>query len=113
MLYGGGNVLKLRYYRELKGMTLEELGKIVGVTDGTISNYERGTRRPNYEMLLKLSEALGTDVSHLLGTAPDDDVAEYLEELRERPETRMLLRASRGMTKENIDAIVKLMETFK
>ena len=106
-------MLKIRYYRERKGMTLEELAKIVGVTDGTISNYERGTRRPNYEMLLKLSEALDTDVSHLLGTAPDDDVAEYLEEIRSRPEIRMLLDVSRGATKENIEAIVKLMESIK
>jgi len=105
-------MLKLRYYRELKGMTLEELGKIVGVTDGTISNYERGTRRPNYEMLLKLSEALGTDVSHLLGTAPDDDVAEYLEYLRSRPECRMLLDVSKGVSKENIEAVAKMLEGF-
>ena len=106
-------MLRLKYYRELRGMTLEELGKIVGVTDGTISNYERGTRKPNYEMLLKLSEALGTDVAHLLGTAPDDDVSEYLEELRSRPELRMLLEVSRGVTKENIEAVAKMMEGFQ
>lgn len=106
-------MLRLRFFRERKGLTLEELGQMVGVTDGTISNYERGTRKPNYEMLLKLSEALDTDVSHLLGTAPDDDVIEYLEDLRSRPELRMLLEVSRGVTKENIEAVAKMMEGFQ
>lgn len=105
-------MLRLRYYRELRGMTLQELGNIVGVTDGTISNYERGTRKPNYEMLLKLSEALGTDVSHLLGTAPDDDIIEYIEEVRDRPEIRQLLEVSRGVSKENIEAVVKMIQGF-
>lgn len=106
-------MLRLRYYRELRGLTLEELGKIVGVTDGTVSNYERGTRKPNYEMLLKLSEALGTDVAHLLGTAPDDDMAEYIEDLRSRPELRLLLRVSKRTSKENIEAVTKMLEGFQ
>lgn len=35
----------------------------------------------------------------------DDDLAEYLEDLRARPETRTLLEASRGMTKEQVEAM--------
>lgn len=105
-------MLRIRFYRERKGMTMQELADIVGCTDGTISNYELGKRKPNYEMLLKLSEALDTDVSHLLGNAPDDDMIEYLEDLRSRPELRMLLDVSRGVTKENIEAVAKMLEGF-
>ena len=106
-------MFRLRYFRNLRGLTMKELGNIVGCTEGAISNYELGKREPSYEMLLKLSEALGTDVSHLLGTAPDDDVLEYLEDLRSRPELRMLLDVSRGVTKENIEAVSKMMEGFQ
>lgn len=105
-------MIRLRYYRNMRGLTMKELGNMVGCTEGAISNYERGTREPGYEMLLKLSEALGTDVSHLLGTAPDDDVSEYLEYLRTRPECRMLLDVSRGVSKENIEAVAKMLEGF-
>ena len=107
-------MLKIKYYRKLKGLTLEELAKMVGVTDGTISNYERGTRKPSYEMLLKLSEALDTDVAHLLGTASEeDDLSEYLEELRTRPEMKMLFDSSRHMSMAQVKAIVAMIEGFK
>lgn len=38
----------------------------------------------------------------------DTELAEYLDDLRDRPETRMLLAATRGMTKEQ----VKIMADF-
>ena len=104
---------RIRFFRERKGMTMKELGEKVGVTEGAISNYELGKREPSFEKLLQISEVLGTDVSHLLGTAPDDDVLEYLEDLRDRPELRALLKVSRGVTKENIEAVAKMMEGFQ
>lgn len=107
-------MLKIKYYRKLKGLTLEELAKMVDVTDGTISNYERGTRKPSYEMLLKLAEALDTDVAHLLGTASEDDeLLEYLEELRTRPEMKMLFDSSRHMSIDQVKAIVAMIEGFR
>lgn len=71
-------MVNLKYYRELRGLTMEELGKKVGCTLSAISNYERGKREPNYEMLLKLSEALDTDVYHLLGKAEPDITESYV-----------------------------------
>lgn len=95
-------------------MTMKELGDKVGCSQAAISLYELGKREPKYEMLLKMAEALGTDVAHLLGTVEDDpDMAEYLDELRTRPEMRMLFQTSKGMTKEQIDAVVAMIEGFK
>lgn len=45
--------------------------------------------------------------------AADDDFAEYLEELRTRPEMRMLFDSSRGMSPEQVKAIVQMIENFK
>ena len=108
-------MIRLRDYRLRAGMTLKELGDKVGASESAISLYELGKREPKYEMLLKLAEALDTDVAHLLGTAEDDDpdLAEYIEELRTRPEMRMLFQTSKGMTKEQVDAVVAMLEGFK
>ncbi len=110
---------RIRYYRERKGLTMEELGKIVGVTDGTISNYERGTRDPKPEMLLKLADALDTDVNALLGREqyPDPyeeeaELKEYLEELRTRPEMKMLFQVGKHMTVEQVKNLVAMIEGF-
>lgn len=56
---------KIREVRKLRKMTMKELGQAVGVAESTISQYETGKRNPDHEMLLKLSECLGTTYAHL------------------------------------------------
>jgi len=41
------------------------------------------------------------------------ELAEYLEDLRTRPETRALLEASRGMTKEQIEKMADFAKTLR
>lgn len=60
-------MLKLREIRKAADMTMKELGAKVGVTESAIGLYETGKREPNYEMLLRLSEALGCQVSDIMG----------------------------------------------
>lgn len=69
---------EMRKIRKAKGLTMKELGSIVGVTESAISQYETGKRQADYEMLLKLSEALGCSVDDLFNEekekpAADDD----------------------------------------
>lgn len=51
-------------------MTMKELGKKVGVSESAIQLYETQKRKPDYEMLLKLSEALDCSVLELLHGLP-------------------------------------------
>lgn len=73
-------MILIREYRTRLGMTMKELGDKVGVTESAISLYELGKRKPDYEMLLKLSEALNTDVNHLLGKGLYDDLQRIAED---------------------------------
>lgn len=58
---------RLRRLRKGYGLTQEDLAKMVGVNKQTISQYERGVRRPDLEMLTRLSERLGTTTDYLVG----------------------------------------------
>lgn len=58
---------RLRRAREAKGLTQEQLGKLLNVTDATINRYEKGTRQPAPAMLRRLAETLGVSVDYLLG----------------------------------------------
>lgn len=60
-------MIALRDIRKSRHMTMKELGKKVGVTEAAIGYYETGKRLINYEMLLKLSEALDCSVADILG----------------------------------------------
>ena len=68
---------RIRELRKAKNMTLKDLGKILGVAESTVSQYETGKRQPDNETLLKLGEFFGVPVGYLLGSeiekAPSSD----------------------------------------
>lgn len=70
---------KILRLRVMKGMTQIELGKAVGVTSKSIQNYENGLRTPKKEIVVKLAEVLGVELSDLLS---DED--EFLIEVHEK-----------------------------
>jgi len=78
--------------------------------------------KPSADVLEKLSAYFGKSIDLILGNEPkekatidsvDDDLKEYLEELRERPEMRMLFSTTKTATKAQIEAIVKMVEEMQ
>lgn len=63
----------VREVRKAKGLTMKELGALCDVSESTISNIEKGKRKPSFEVMLKLGEALNSTVGELFF-----DVDEYL-----------------------------------
>ena len=59
-------MLMMRAARKAKGLTMKELGKLVGVSESAISQYETGKREMDYETLLKIGEVLGCSADYLL-----------------------------------------------
>ena len=58
---------KIRLRREQLGLSQSELAKRIGVTQGSIGNYENGVSNPKMELLPRLFEALNTDANFLFG----------------------------------------------
>lgn len=55
--------------RKEKGLTQQELADRLGTTKSTISMYERGERRPNFEIAEAITDFFGVDLSYLIGTS--------------------------------------------
>lgn len=92
----------LRSRRKEKHMTMKQLGSIVGVSEGAISQYETGKRQADFETLLKLGDALDCSVDYLLrGTVPPEDKKEPTPETED------------GRTKEFVELFEKLGDTEK
>lgn len=53
--------------RQLKGITQEQLAKMLGITQGAVAQWENGLTHPSFEMLPKVAEALGLTVDELIG----------------------------------------------
>jgi len=57
--------------RKALHLSQTELGRRIGVTKQTISNYETGTREPDFETLDALTNALNVNLGYLVGSTDD------------------------------------------
>ena len=62
---------RLRMARNKRGLTQEQLGDLVHVSDATINRYEREKSDPDTVMLRQLAAELGTTPDYLLGLTDD------------------------------------------
>ena len=51
---------RIKEYRKKRGLTQKELGKMIGVTDASIGNYELGNQNPRSAVVPLLCKALMT-----------------------------------------------------
>ncbi len=54
---------KIKYFRDLRGISQEMLGKLSGINSTTIKKYEHGIRNPKVDQLLKIANALGISIN--------------------------------------------------
>ena len=99
---------------KVSGMCLK-----IGLSKSAMSDLKNGRKKSlSSKTLTKIAEFLGVPVDYLLGIElnPDSlpsDVAEYLEDLRSRPETRALLEASRSMTREQVEKMAEFAKVLR
>ncbi len=77
---------RLRHHRKRKGLTLQELGEMVGRPAPYLSMLENGRRRPRGDHVADLASALGVDTGDLLSPEAPSQRAELEIEL-ERVQT--------------------------
>ena len=71
--------VNLKFLRKKKGLSQIELGKIAGITERTIYNYETGEKYPKPRTLASLANALEVPEQLLESGNPDTDFGEYSE----------------------------------
>ena len=67
---------KIKYYRNLRGMTQEELAEYLNTSPQTISRYENGDRKTNNDTLFALAKLFKISINDFF---PSFDNAEFLE----------------------------------
>lgn len=60
---------KIKFLREKKGLSQNEIARMIGVSRYTVMNWESGKRNPDSEMLKIIAEVLETSVAYLVGEA--------------------------------------------
>ena len=94
---------KLKELRQRKGKSLQELADAVGASKAHIWDLETGrTKNPTIDLLTKLSKALGTSISELVGENPESENAD--------PNALMMFREFKGLGSDDQETIRLMME---
>lgn len=95
---------KLRRLREKREWTQKYAAKIFGITNAALSNYERGERTPDANMLKKFAEVYGVSIDFLVGReenvinntlesnliVTDENDLRYIDELIGKPAVEII-----------------------
>ena len=104
----------LRELRIKAGLSQEELAKKLGLAKSTISMYENGAREPSLETLEAIADTfMNTLTDSKKSVEVSDELQQYLEELKNRNEMRILFSVAKNATKEDVMQAVKIIEALK
>lgn len=114
---------RMKQLRERMNKTKAQVARELNMPYTTYVNYEKEAREPNSENLIQIANYFNVSVDYLIGrsndeetvrsTNADQELQEYLEELKNRPEMRMLFSVSKNATKEDVEQAVKIIEALK
>lgn len=116
----GGGVLRvslgerLRKARALSGLTQKQAAGAVGVSRSSLNMYERDERDPDSQTLSRLAQVYRVSADWLLGTTDDPTPPRLTKRLSPRERLQRagaMLRATPGLTDEDVDEILRYVET--
>ena len=118
------NLQFIERYEEIlrqRGTPKMQMYRDCGITDAAVSQWRQGKTSPSNRSINKIASYLGVTPEWLKtgignekpATDKDDELNAYLEELRTRPEMRMLFKLSKGATKEEVEQAVKIIEALR
>ena len=59
---------RIKQLRKKKGISQSQLAEVIGVKNNTVSTWERGTRKPDFEALNLLSDYFEVSFEYILGS---------------------------------------------
>ena len=108
--------LKIKEFRDQRGLTQKELADLIEMGNTTIANYEKGFRTPKKNTLFKIANALNVTIDDLFPILKQSDnsiiesVEEILSQLDPEPYQRNVLTYAEGQLEEQKQAKEKLAE---
>jgi transcriptional regulator with XRE-family HTH domain len=106
---------------ESKGESQQQFADAIGATRSLVSQWktEKSNSFSNSKYIGKIADHFGVTTDYLLGNTSmprpgcDEEMNEYLTELKNRPEMRTLFKVSKNATKEDVEQAVKIIEALK
>ena len=107
------------YYLTISKKTQSDIVNDLGITASTVSDWAKGKKYPRVDKMQMLADYFGILKSDLTEEkiesqlTDDIELQEYLEQLKTRPEMKMLFKTAKNSTKEDIEKTVKIIEALR
>ena len=99
---------------KVQGKSKAHIGRLLGKTQFYMRDKQKNQSDFKPYQVAIIAEDLHTTPEYLMGETDDPSIpsetdvfAAYLDDLRQRPETRTLLEATRGMTREQVEKMAE------
>ena len=111
---------RIKKRREELKLSYQDLADRTGLSKSTLQRYETGDiANIPLSKISALADGLQTTQQYIMGwdeeaelVNDDPELTEYLEELRTRPEMKMLFSLTSKATKADVEKAVKIVEAF-
>ena len=107
---------RLKQLRNNKHISQRELAEDLNVGSGTVAMWEMGHRVPKLEKLEEIADYFNVNMGYLMGEEDkstyyiNPEAEEIAQELFDRPELKVLFKASRDLSKEDVEFVVDMIE---
>ena len=104
-----------------KRMSYGELSRLTGIPKSALQRYATGeTQKIPTDRIESIAAGLGMSSARLMGweeNAPlvngDEELTEYLDELKSRDEMRMLFSLAKNCSREQVEQAVRIIEVLR
>lgn len=101
---------RIRDLRLIHNMSQEQLAEKVGTTKQAISQYERGIRKPKYEILEAIADYFNVDFDYLIGKTPKTTFLPQMLTLQLSKKEFSILEAYRNADKDTKKIVRMLLK---
>ena len=101
---------KIRARRIELGMTMDDLGRAIGVQRSAVNKYEKGMVELTASKIAALARALDVPVFYLLDDDPEDIDQARLDALHQDPRLGLLFDRSRKMSSADVDFMIQMAD---
>lgn len=110
---------RLKELRERKRLTQSQLAEVLDVSQQAVGKWELDKASPDDKTLIRIANYFGVTTDYLLGYDDkptyytDPETAMLAQELKDNPEYRALLDATKGLKPESVKEIMAFIKYQK
>lgn len=107
--------------RKQNNLTQHELAAILHVDQTTVSLWEKGKAKPSVTKIKELADYFNVSTDYLLGHSEqsfipqkwNDETIEMMDELHKNSDLKMLFKATKNLSPEDIKKTINIIKAFK